>query len=63
MKKQDLQKLLTEHNITQRELAIKIGTAEATVSDWLNGKRVISKAYAKIIKNFFDNRVNPSAQK
>jgi plasmid maintenance system antidote protein VapI len=60
MTKQELQKLLVEHSLTQRQLAIKIGVAEASVSDWLSGKRDISPGYYAIINKYFDTLKNKS---
>ena len=58
MTKQELQNLLTEYNITQRQLAIKLGVAEASVSDWLSGRRDISPGYYPIINKYFDTLKN-----
>ncbi len=47
----ELNALLTQHNITPREFAIRIGKSEALIKDWLAGRVKISKAYKKIIQD------------
>ena len=50
---QDLKKLREIANLTQKELADKLGTSHPRISDWETGKRKISIAYQKIIYIFF----------
>ena len=40
--KNRLKEVLEEKNITQKELAIRIGVTEGTISRYVNGKRKIS---------------------
>lgn len=50
---QELKILREKAELTQRELAEKIGTNYARISDWETGKRKISPAYLHILKTFF----------
>lgn len=50
---QELKILRERKGLTQRELAEKVGTNFARISDWETGKRKISNAYVQILKTFF----------
>lgn len=50
---QELKELREKANLTQKELAEKLGTTYPRVSDWETGKRKISLAYQRIINIFF----------
>ncbi len=54
MKGTELKILREKHNLTQKELAEKIGTKYPRISDWETGKRKISPAYQKVINSFFE---------
>lgn len=41
---------VTEKGLKKYELARQLGTTEANVSRWLNGKHKISKAWQELIK-------------
>lgn len=50
---QELKLLREKAGLTQTELADKIGTTHPRISDWETGKRKISLAYQRILKNCF----------
>lgn len=50
---QELKSLREKAGLTQTELADKIGTTYPRISDWETGKRKISLAYRRILKDYF----------
>lgn len=50
---QELKILREKAGLTQTELAEKIGSFHPQISSWETGKRKISRAYEKILKDFF----------
>lgn len=50
---QELKNLREAKGLTQTELGEKIGTHYTVISGWENGKHKISKAYLRLLKNFF----------
>ena len=49
MKAEELKILRKKNNLTQKELAEKLGTKDTVISRWENGRSNISSAYAKLI--------------
>lgn len=41
---------MIQHNLKRYELAGKLGTTQSNVTNWLNGKHKISKAWQALIK-------------
>jgi transcriptional regulator with XRE-family HTH domain len=50
---EELKILREKANLTQTELAEKIGTFHPVISGWETGKHKISRAYLQILKAFF----------
>lgn len=50
----NLQKLLSQHNMTQKDLADKIGISGAAINDYFNGKRLPNVAILLALKNLFN---------
>ena len=51
---QKLYMLLYEHEMTQRELAEKLGVTEVSVSRWLHGDRVPGSAHILAMARYFN---------
>lgn len=49
MKGEELKALRLKANLTQKELAEKIGVSDSRVSEWEHGKYKISNAYVRIL--------------
>jgi len=48
--KDRLKEYMSKHDLKHYELARKLGTTEANISRWVNGKHEVSKAWRELIK-------------
>lgn len=53
MNGEQLKKLRLNANLTQSELAEKLGTYKQKISNWENGLHTISRLYVNAIKEYF----------
>lgn len=59
----NLEKLLEQHSITQKDLADKTGTAAATVNSYIKGKSLPSLEFMVAIKKLFDISIDDFTSK
>ncbi|EAY24739.1 helix-turn-helix transcriptional regulator [Microscilla marina] len=60
MSGRELKKLRAKNKLTQKQLAEKIEVAQPRISEWERNKFKISKAYRKILNDFFVGLTAPN---
>lgn len=50
---ENIKRLLTERNLTQKELAEALGISGGTLSDWLRGRFYPRRKYIEAMANYF----------